>query len=295
MKDTGKLVEEAIRLATKWQNRANELQTSHEEARNKKFARLFTNPRDKVVLTALIDQSFRSGSNRRVAEQIYYLLTTFGIPTFFSFFEKFLMLTFIHGGRFFPWITVPRIIKKMRRESSHMIIPGESRALEAFLQKRKSQGIQTNINHIGEEVLGEEDAASRLRLYQHDLKNPSVEHISVKISTIFSQIQPLAFDQTVNILTKRLSELYRTAAKSEYVRQDGSRVQKFVHLDMESYRDLAITAEAFIRTLDQEEFKNFTAGMALQAYLPDSCHILQEISYWARKRVEGGGNPVKAF
>ena len=70
-------------------------------------------------------------------------------------------------------------------------------------------------------------------------------------------------------------------------------MQKFVHLDMEAYRDLAITTEAFIRTLEQPEFKNFTAGMALQAYLPDSYHILQEITAWARKRVAGGGSPVK--
>ncbi|MBW2431110.1 MAG: bifunctional proline dehydrogenase/L-glutamate gamma-semialdehyde dehydrogenase, partial [Deltaproteobacteria bacterium] len=293
MKDTDKLVEEAIRLATRWQNRANELQTSQEKARHIKFDRLFTNPQDKVILTKLIDQCFRSAHHRRVADQIHYLLTTFGIPSFFSPFEKFLMLLFIHGGRFLPWITVPRIIKKMRRDSSHMIIPAERQALEAFLQKHKSQGIKININHIGEEVLGEEDAASRMKMYMDDLKTPSVEHISVKISTIFSQIQPLAFDQSVKILTERLSKLYRTAAKTEFVRQDGTRVQKFVHLDMEAYRDLAITAEAFTRTLDQAEFKNYSAGMALQAYLPDSYHILQKITAWARQRMNGGGNPIK--
>jgi RHH-type proline utilization regulon transcriptional repressor/proline dehydrogenase/delta 1-pyrroline-5-carboxylate dehydrogenase len=293
MNDTDNLVAEAIRLATQWQNRANELQNPLEKARNRKFARLFANPRDKVILTALIDQSFRSANYRRVADQIHYLLTTFGIPVFFSPFEKFLMLLFMHGGRFIPWITVPRVIKKMRRDSAHLIIPGEKQALEAFLQQRKGQGLKTNINHIGEEVLGEEDAASRLKMYLNDLKNPGVEHISIKISTIFSQIQPLAFEQTVNILTERLATLYRTAAKTKFVRPDGTRVQKFVHLDMEAYRDLAITAEAFMRTLDRVEFKNFSAGMALQAYLPDSFHILQKITAWARRRINDGGNPVK--
>ena len=77
------------------------------------------------------------------------------------------------------------------------------------------------------------------------------------------------------------------------MRQDGSKVNKFVNLDMESYRDLAITAQAFIRSLDQEEFKDHHAGMALQAYLPDSYHILQQITHWARKRVTAGGSPVK--
>ena len=293
MNDTDNLVAEAIRLATKWQNRANELQSPQEKTRHNKLARLFSNPKDKVILTALIDQCFRSADSRRVADQIHFLLTTFGTPTFFSPLEKFLIFLFIHGGRFIPWITVPRVIKKMRRDSAHLIIPGESQALEAFLQKRRGQVLKTNINHIGEEVLGEADAASRLKMYLDDLKNPAVEHISIKISTIFSQIQPLAFEQTVNILTERLAILYRTAAKDEFVRPDGTRVQKFVHLDMEAYRDLEITAEAFMRTLDQAEFKNFSAGMALQAYLPDSFHILQKITDWARRRVNDGGNPVK--
>lgn len=293
MKDTDDLIAEAIRLATKWQKRAIELQTPQEKARHNKLAGLFTNPKDKIILTALIDQCFRSADSRRVADQMHFLLTTFGIPAFFSPIEKFLLHFFIHAGRFIPWVTVPRIIKKMRRDSRHLIIPGERQALEAFLKKRKDQGLKTNINHIGEEVLGEEDAASRLKMYLNDLKNPAVEHISVKISTIFSQIQPLAFDQTVNILAERLTTLYRAAAMSEFVRPNGTRVQKFVHLDMEAYRDLTITAEAFMRTLDQVEFKNFSAGMALQAYLPDSYHILLKITEWARQRVNNGGSPVK--
>jgi len=70
-------------------------------------------------------------------------------------------------------------------------------------------------------------------------------------------------------------------------------VNKFVNLDMEAYRDLAITYQAFIHALDQEEFKDHHAGMALQAYLPDSYHILQQITHWARKRVAAGGSPVK--
>lgn len=293
MDNTDKITKEAIKLATKWQNRANQLQHPHERARHKKLARLLAKPKDKVILTKLIDQSFRSANSRRVADQIHHLLNHYGIPEFFSPLEKFLMVLFIHVGRFFPEFTVPRVIEKMRQDSNFIIIPGEREVLEKFLQKRKHQGICTNINHIGEAVLGEEDAIARLNMYLSDLRNPDVEYISVKISTIYSQIQPLAFDQTIDILKERLSEIYRTAAQNEFAKQDGTRVKKFVNLDMESYRDLSITYEAFIRTLDQEEFKNYSAGMALQAYLPDSYTMLQDISKWARRRVSDGGSPIK--
>ena len=84
MDDNKKIAAEAIELAGKWQSRANELRTRQETARQRKFARLFESSRDKVILTKLIDQGFRSADNRRTADQIHYLLTEYGIPAFFE-------------------------------------------------------------------------------------------------------------------------------------------------------------------------------------------------------------------
>ena len=51
-----------------------------------------------------------------------------------------------------------------------------------------------------------------------------------------------------------------------------------MNLDMEEYRDLDITKTAFMETLDQEPFKNYSAGIVLQAYLPDSYNIQKELT-----------------
>ncbi|MEJ2729325.1 MAG: proline dehydrogenase family protein, partial [Deltaproteobacteria bacterium] len=212
---------------------------------------------------------------------------------FFSAFERLLIKIFPYTARFFPGLTVPLIIKKMRADNSHVIIPGETRALQTYLERRKSQGVRVNLNHLGEAVLGEDEARNQLDQYLHDLKNPNIEYISVKISTIFSQIHPLAFESLVNIISQRLAELYRTAAGNHFTRADGGRAPKFVNLDMESYRDLEITVAAFMQTLDRPEFKHYSAGMALQAYLPDSFGRMQEITKWARERVAAGGSPIK--
>jgi len=293
MKDTDPIVKEAVSLAERWQNRANALLSRREKSRYKRLARLLSNPNDKILLTKLIDQSFRSRNPCRVADQIRYLLAEYGFPDFFSPRERLLMQAFTNTAQFFPGLTVPRVIKKMRKDSRHVIIPGESDALQAYLLERKAQGVRVNVNHLGEEVLGEEEARRQLRQYLRDLKNPNIEYISVKISTIYSQILPLAFDHSVNLIGERLAELYRTAAAHHFTKADGSRVSKFVNLDMESYRDLEITVTAFMGTLDRSEFKHFSAGLALQAYLPDSYGMLQEITNWARKRVAAGGSPIK--
>ena len=287
------LQKDAIELAEAWQNRADELLKKDEKAYQKQIKHLLTHPEDKITLTKLIDQSFRSENYRRVADQVSSLLKQRGIPGFFSPAEKILMHLFLSVGRLIPSISVPRMIAKMREDSARAIVPGEPDVLLTHLQKRKRQGIRMNINHLGEAVLGEEEARHRLQTYIDDLKNPHIEYISVKISTIYSQIQSLAFEHTVGVLMERLAQLYRTAAAHEFEHSDGRRVPKFVNLDMEEYRDLEITTAAFKRTLEQEEFTQHAAGIVLQAYLPDSFAIQQELTAWARQRVADGGAPIK--
>jgi RHH-type proline utilization regulon transcriptional repressor/proline dehydrogenase/delta 1-pyrroline-5-carboxylate dehydrogenase len=290
---TPRIVEEAISLAEAWQNRANELLTSEERGIQEQMSRLLAHRIDKVILTKLIDQSFRSHDSGRVADQISSLLREYGVPDFFPKVEKLLLQMFLGLGRHFPDFAVPKMIDKMRQSSSRAIIPGEEEVFRAHLQKRKEEGVRMAINHLGEAVLGEDEALSRLATYMEDLKNPLIEYISVKTSTIYSQIQPLAFERTVSVLKDRLSQLYRAAGGHYFVTNDGTKVPKFVNLDMEEYRDLEITVTVFMRTLDEEEFKDHYAGIALQAYLPDAHNMQQKLTSWAKKRVSAGGSPIR--
>ena len=287
------IVQEAIALAESWQNRANALLTNEEKGIQEQMQRLLTHPLDKVALTRMIDQSFRSHDNNRVADQVNSLLRHHGVPGFFSRVEKLLIQMFRGVGKHFPDLFVPKMIEKMRATSSRAIIPGEPKPLHDHLARRKDQGVRMNINHLGEAVLGEAEAAGRLETYIKDMKDPDIECISVKISTIYSQISSLAFEHTVDILKERLSALYRVAKSHYFVRKDGTRVPKFVNLDMEEYRDLEITYQVFVRILDQPEFHDYSAGIVLQAYLPDAHPIQKELTEWAKKRVAAGGAPVK--
>jgi RHH-type proline utilization regulon transcriptional repressor/proline dehydrogenase/delta 1-pyrroline-5-carboxylate dehydrogenase len=287
------IVKEAVSLAEVWQKRANELSTSEEKDIAEQMARLLTRPTDKIILTKMIDQSFRSHNTSRVADQINSLLRTHGVPDFFSSVDKLLIQMFMGLGRYIPSVSVPKMIDKMRHDSSRAVIPGEQPILLEHLRKRKKQGVRMNINHLGEAVLGESEALRRLDMYMDDLKNPEIECISIKISTIYSQIQALAFEHTLNILTSRLSKIFAVARDNFYVQKSGKAVPKSVNLDMEEYRDLEITVKLFMHTLDQDAFKNFSAGIALQAYLPDSFNIQKELTEWAKKRLEKGGSPIR--
>lgn len=288
-----KISEAAALTAKEWQNKANELLSSKETTFQSQMASLLKHPQDKTTLTRMIDQSFRSQNHQRVADQVEMLLKNAQIPEFFTSWEQFQVKLFLLVGKYFPRISVPAIISKMRSFSQQSIISGESNVLFSHLKRRKKQDVRMNINHLGEAVLGEGEAASRMEQYLTDLKDDRIEYISIKISTIYSQIEPLAFEHSVEILKDRLSILYRVGRDHYFTRKDGTKVQKFINLDMEEYRDLEITIAAFTQALNQPEFKEYSAGIVLQAYLPDSYNKQLELTQWAKTRVEKGGNPIK--
>lgn len=288
-----KIAIEAAELARTWQERANALLSKDEKKIQKQMARLLTHPMDKVVLTKLIDQSFRAEDTGRVADQINEVLGKYGLPQFLSLPEKALGKLFLAVGRYISGFSVPKMINQIREEAARAIIPGEEDRLFAHLRKRKEEGVRMNINHLGEAVLGEDEALHRLDTYIRDMGKPEIEYMSVKISTIYSQIQALSFEPTVEVLIARLTLLFRAARDNQFIRKDGSSNCKFINLDMEEYRDLEITAEAFMRTLDKEEFKGHQAGIVLQAYMPDAWPWQHTITEWAKKRVAAGGAPIK--
>ena len=287
------LEKEALDLAAEWLKKADSL-LSHDEKRfRKRMSAIIGNATDKIFLTEMIDQSFRSDNPARIGDQIAYLFKKYGTPRFFSFSDRILVKSFLSLGRHTPGLSVPLVMDQIRRETGGSIIQGDPGLLSAYLKEKQEAGFRVNLNHLGEAVLGETEALTRLHMYLADLKNPEIEQISVKISSIYSQVNPLAFGHTVDVLKQRLRQLYKTAAGLFFKDQNRDSRPKFVNLDMEDYRDLEITAAAFRAALEGPDFLSCSGGIALQAYLPDSFAMQQELTRWARKRVKQGSVPIK--
>jgi RHH-type proline utilization regulon transcriptional repressor/proline dehydrogenase/delta 1-pyrroline-5-carboxylate dehydrogenase len=62
---------------------------------------------------------------------------------------------------------------------------------------------------------------------------------------------------------------------------------------MEAYRDLGLTVTLFERVLSKPELSRLSAGIVLQAYVPDSHRHQARLVAWARERVAGGGAPIR--
>ena len=285
-------VDKAVLLSRILQRRGTALQTPQEKRQQRELERMMDNPEDKATLTQMTDQAFRSSRARRAADQLTHILDVQGVPRFFTMFERAMLKGFQSFGSYMPGVAVPRVKSRMRAETANVILPAESEHLTKHLEERRQGSLRMNVNYLGEALLGEEEAERRLEAYLAALQLPEIECISVKISTIYSQISSIARKSSIEVLCERLELLYRAAAKAQFERADGSKVSKFVYLDMEEYRDLSITLEAFMTTLDRKGLDQVAAGIALQAYLPDSYLAQKEINEWARKRVAGGGAPI---
>jgi RHH-type proline utilization regulon transcriptional repressor/proline dehydrogenase/delta 1-pyrroline-5-carboxylate dehydrogenase len=117
------------------------------------------------------------------------------------------------------------------------------------------------------------------------LTRPEVTYISVKISAIAAPLSTYDHEGSVQRVAERLRRLYRAARATT--------PHTFVNLDMEEYRDLALTVDVFTAVLAEEEFHALEAGIVLQAYLPESHAVFEQLLAWARTRRAQGGAPIK--
>ncbi len=91
-------------------------------------------------------------------------------------------------GHYLPSLVVPPIVARLRHETESLILPGEDADLRRYLAERRADGIRLNLNQLGEAILGEEEAARRLEAYLALLAREDVEYISVKVSSVSSQL-----------------------------------------------------------------------------------------------------------
>ncbi|TWU42195.1 bifunctional proline dehydrogenase/L-glutamate gamma-semialdehyde dehydrogenase [Novipirellula artificiosorum] len=285
----GSLADRTIAMAAKLLEKAIQLQTPQERRQQSEFDRMVSNPEDKATLVEMTDQAFRTHSPARVADQLTHLLDVQGIPRFFSPIEQAMLRGFQSFGEYLPGVAVPMVKEKMRRETANVILPAEPDLLAEHLQARQSHGVQMNVNLLGEAILGEAEARRRIEQCYKALRMPELECLSIKISTLYSQISPLARDHSIAKVSDRLESLYRIAM-SESDPEAG--IEKFVYLDMEEYRDLYLTADILCDTLDREGMDSVHAGIALQAYIPDSLGVLQRLIAWSKTRVASGSQPI---
>ena len=254
----------------------------YDRASRKRFTRLFKDPKAISVTVSLTDEVMRISSAkdsvrilRNAAKDAsiagFGLLNTFGL--------KLIALV----SRVLPRPVLFAVHTQVKLLSKGIILPAESKQLARQIKKRGKKGIRLNINVLGEAVLGEAEANERFERVVQMMKRSEVDYVSVKLSSVASQIIALDREGTLERVCEKLRLIYRTSISSK----------TFVNLDMEEFRDLRLTVDAFKLVLNEGEFKDLYAGLVLQAYLPESHEVFAELVEWALQRNTQSGGVIK--
>lgn len=287
--DDALLAREAVELAGRLLDAARRERSLSERHQGARLARMMEDPAGKAFTMAMADRAFRPPTRARSASQLRQLVFSHGVPEYLGILERLAMLIGSTASALVPGLVMPAITGAMRAQSSAVILPAETNRLRPLVERRTRAGMRMNLNELGEAVLGEQEARNRMDNLLARLRSPDCECLSVKISSIFSQIHLIGREATLDRAAERLRLLYRAAMEHP----DRRGRPKLVNLDMEEYRDLHLTCEVFRRVLDEPEFRPLSAGIVLQAYLPDAWPMQRELNAWARARIADGGAHIR--
>ena len=259
------------------------------------YGTMVTTPNDKKFIVRMLDETSQVRDTQKLAVRVKDLIDQYGIPQFLNKTDHclFWMYQKFAYQPLFNWASVPIIKWRLRRDTSRVIINAARPNLTKHLATRFQQNIGQNVNLLGEVVLGDGEADKRYYSYLEALKEPDINYISVKISGIYAQTHALNYKECFPELVHRMSELYQAAIDNPYTDPDGVKRSKFINLDMEEYKDAHLTMKLFKDVLSLPQFKNYEAGIVVQAYLPDAWDFQTELLEFARKRVAEGGSPIK--
>ena len=168
----------------------------------------------------------------------------------------------------------------------------------AWRQRKRCHGFTIDI--LGEAVTSDKEAERYFREYVRLIEQvaptvnawsevPQIDrapfgeipraNVSVKLSALDSQADPIDPAGAIERIGERLSQLLRVAAKH----------RTFLNVDMESYHIKDLTLRVFKQVLSQEEFRERDdVGIVIQAYLRDAEADLVALRDWAKER----GTPI---
>lgn len=276
------LVEPSIKLVRRWLD-STVTKRVNRSAGERRLAALLKDPNGLEFAVRFVDRVVRPEDNRVAAMELFQLVRR--IPKTLPIADK---LAITAGGLLAPvfgFIVIPVARARMRQLVGHLVADARPRQLSKHIRNARKSGHALNLNLLGEAVLGEHEATSRFEKTFELLRREDVDYVSIKLSSIASQLSMWGYRETVQRLVQRLLPMYLYAASCQ--------PPKFINLDMEEYRDLGLTLDVFKRIMSEPELVNLSAGIVLQCYLPDAYQAAKELWVFAESRCEKGGAPLK--
>lgn len=147
---------------------------------------------------------------------------------------------------------------------------------EATITEEEAERCQSEYLDLIEGLSREVNDWPAIDLIDRDPRGPLPRvNVSVKLSSLYSQFDPIDPDGTSRAVRERLRPILRAAIKT----------RSFVNFDMEQYAFKDLTIQIFREILEEDEFRSWpNVGIAIQAYLRDCLADLEQLAAWAKQR-----------
>ena len=201
--------------------------------------------------------------------------------------------TGLRVARTLPGLTAPILRWNVSGMARQFIAGRNPDDVMKTLRKRRKERIGFTVDLLGEAVVSEQEAgeyatrcfelleglAEQTQGWTDPLgKNAElfpVVNVSVKISALYSQMNPADPEDAIAHLAPRLRTILRRAQA----------VGAFVNFDMESYAHKNTTLELFRTLFAEPKFRDWPhVGIVIQAYLQDAERDLRDLLDWGRAR-----------
>ena len=279
------LVEEAVALADRLLRAALAGATRRERRQLERLGRLVADPAGRELVQRLTDDVIRIRSDRRAGQRFADVVGGQSLPSSLGVIDRVLLEAGAMPARLMPRLIMPLVRRRILGETEGRRAAGRGSAFAAHVAQRHRDGIGLLVNPLGESILGDAEARRRVDQVLDKLRRARRRRrVDQGVGTGCQPRRARLRPQHRTDL-RPLREIYRIALQKE--------PRGFVNLDMEEYRDLQLTVVAFTKVLDEPEFHHLEAGIVLQAYLPDSHGVLEQLGQWAVARRGNGGAAIK--
>ena len=256
-----------------------------ERRRQRRLGRIVEDRAARDLVQRLTDEVLRITDDATAARRFRRLVVGQAVPRAFGAIDRAMLRAGARLADAVPQVVMPLVRRRIVAETRGLVIPAQDPAFGRHVAARRGDGVDLNVNLLGEAILSDDEAAERVQRVIALIERPDVDYVSVKISALCAQLDVVAFEHSVERIVIELRRVFAAACAAEPA--------VFVNLDMEEYADVHLTEVAFRRVLDEPAFQRTTAGIVVQAYLPDSHAVLERLGTWAARRVASGGAPIK--
>ena len=194
------------------------------------------------------------------------------------------------------WLFGAGVKAQVTGMARQFMLGDDQKEITATLRRLHDEGIAFTVDILGETVVSEAEADQYAQRYLRLMETLAAAtsrwqgpcasnqaprgalptlNVSVKISALYSQIQPAAPEIALEKIAARLRPILRRAKE----------IGAFINFDMESYVLKDLTLRLFESLFSESEFLSAPAcGLAIQAYLRDSEKDLENVIAWARQQ-----------